>query len=235
MSRRTGQRVSVFCATSSLAGRRVSPVWLVLAAPRKRDARAITGCRAALVRIWTSANPSVRSDDLTLRFGLKRGKLLYVFKFPDHDVEREKHRNVITRARFIKRALEDEGYRLIPWHFKKAKPPTFWEEQHNPEGTMEEEDDDLYGPSEAVKKEESKEAESGDDSDGDQPMDEGLESGEEEEEESSDSVRVMPCLWSGGFRNCVLTRPRIWRSSLTSLLHRRRRLCKLIQSPSNDT
>jgi pre-mRNA 3'-end-processing factor FIP1 len=144
-----------------------------------------------------------------LRFGLKRGKLLYLFKYPDHDVEREKHRNVITRARFIKASLENAGYTLIPWDFKKAQPPTFWEgeqgEQQEEGGqqrvhpdrqtddrTMEEEDDDLYGPPETVgtenqpvKKEE--QAEDGD-TDGDQPMDEGLESGEEEDESSDESV-----------------------------------------------
>lgn len=121
----------------------------------------------------------------TVRFGLKRGKLLYVFKYPTHDVERDKHRNVVTRARFIKDQLELAGYRLIPWDFKKGQPPKFWGE-----GTMEEEDDDLYGPSEAaapavtthdeVKNED-------DASSGDEPMDEGLESGEEDESDS-DSV-----------------------------------------------
>lgn len=125
-----------------------------------------------------------------MRFGLKRGKLLYLFKYPTHDVEREKHRNVITRARFIKNALENEGYRLVPWDFKKRQPPTFWEEQR----TMEEEDDDLYGPSETVapaaKDDEVKDGGSDGDQ-GDEPMDEGLESGEDDEEES-DSVRLTP-------------------------------------------
>lgn len=126
-------------------------------------------------------------DTNTLRFGLKRGKLLYLFKYPTHDVEREKHRNVITRARFIKNALESAGYRLIPWDFKKGQPPTFWSEGQR---SMEEEDDDLYGPSETV---ENKSAvkEDSDGEQGDEPMDEGLESGEEEEdeeEEESDSV-----------------------------------------------
>lgn len=117
-----------------------------------------------------------------LRFGLKRGKLLYLFKYPLHDVEREKHRNVITRARFIKSSLENAGYRLIPWDFKKGQPPTFWEERE--EGTMEEEDDDLYGPSETTEtKQEVKDESDGDD----EPMDE-AESGDEEESDDSDSV-----------------------------------------------
>ncbi|KAF2241043.1 hypothetical protein BU26DRAFT_556480 [Trematosphaeria pertusa] len=107
-------------------------------------------------------------------------------RYPAHDVERDKHRNVITRARFIKESLEQAGYSLVPWDFKKGKPPKFWER-----GTMDEEDDDLYGPSETTapaeqKKEEPKKE--SDDEGGDEPMDEGLESGEEEDEESSDSA-----------------------------------------------
>lgn len=160
-------------------------------------------------------NPNTSTARAVLRFGLKRGKLLYLFKYPDHDVEREKHRNVITRARFIKASLERAGYTLIPWDFKKASPPTFWEGQqreqqeglHKEEEhaqrqlheqirdvTMEEEDDDLYGPSETVstgneapKTEEHGEGGLEGDSGGDEPMDEGLESGEEEESDS-DSV-----------------------------------------------
>lgn len=121
----------------------------------------------------------------TVRFGLKRGKLLYLFKYPDHNVEREKHRNVITRARFVKNALENAGYRLIPWDFKKGHPPTFWEEQQQ---TMEEEDDDLYGPSETAAVAGTRpEANDSDGEQGDEPMDEGLESGEDDDDES-DSV-----------------------------------------------
>jgi pre-mRNA 3'-end-processing factor FIP1 len=125
-----------------------------------------------------------------VHFGLKRGKLLYVFKYPTHDVERDKHRNVVTRARFIKDQLETAGYRLIPWDFKKGQPPKFWAE----EGTMEEEDDDLYGPAEtaapAAAPAKTEDVKNDDDaSSGDEPMDEGLESGEEDESES-DSVRM---------------------------------------------
>jgi pre-mRNA 3'-end-processing factor FIP1 len=124
-----------------------------------------------------------------LRLGLKRGKLLYLFN-PDHDVARDlKHRNVITRARFIKTALENAGYTLIPWDFKKGQTPTFWEETRTME--HEEEDDDLYGTSETpapVAKQE--QGDEGSDGEGDQPMDEGLESGEEEESDS-ESVRVI--------------------------------------------
>lgn len=170
-----------------------------------------------------------------MRFGLKRGKLLYLFKYPDHDVEREKHRNVITRARFIKASLEKAGYTLVPWDFKKAQPPTFWEgqqreqqeglnketeKQQEPEApgrdiTMEEEDDDLYGPPEMVntgnaapKTEEHGEGGLEGDSGGDEPMDEGLESGEEEEEESdSDSVYPPVCLYTTQLpsNNCTRT------------------------------
>jgi len=126
----------------------------------------------------------------SVRFGLKRGKLLYVFKYPTHDVERDKHRNVVTRARFIKEQLEHAGYRLIPWDFKKGQPPKFWEQ-----GTMEEEDDDLYGPSEtaapaATKTGEVKNEDGG--SSGDEPMDEGLESGEESESDSDSVGRAAP-------------------------------------------
>lgn len=153
----------------------------------------LSSCRRQGPRRRRRAEPQVSRlilptrHESTARFGLKRGKLLYVFKFPTHDVERDKHRNVITRARFIKDQLEQAGYRLIPWDFKKGKPPKFWEEE-----TMEEEDDDLYGPSEATaapvqqKTEELKNADDGDS--GDEPMDEGLESGEEEDEDDSDSV-----------------------------------------------
>ena len=127
-----------------------------------------------------------------MRFGLKRGKLLYIFKYPSHDVERDKHRNVITRARFIRDQLEQAGYRLIPWDFKKGKPPKFWEDGEGT-GTMEEEDDDLYGPEEtsasASAQQQKQEVKSEGDESGDEPMDEGLESGEEEDEEDSDSVR----------------------------------------------
>lgn len=145
-----------------------------------------------------------------MRFGLKRGKLLYVFKYPAHDVERDKHRNVITRARFIKESLEQAGYSLVPWDFKKGKPPKFWER-----GTMDEEDDDLYGPSETTapaeqKKEEPKKE--SDDEGGDEPMDEGLESGEEEDEESSDSVGFAPAVNT----QSRLTRLRTSKSSSTS-------------------
>jgi pre-mRNA 3'-end-processing factor FIP1 len=134
-----------------------------------------------------SANPSTGRTS-TLRFGLKRGKLLYLFRYPHHDVEREKHRNVITRARYIKASLEAAGYTLIPWDFKKGSPPTFWDEK-----TMDEEDDDLYGPSESPappeqKKDDAKNESEGDD--GDEPMDEGEESGEsDDDEDESDSVR----------------------------------------------
>ena len=102
-----------------------------------------------------------RSQERQARFGLKRGKLLYVFKYPDHDVERDKHRNVITRARFIKQQLEARGYRLIPWDFKKGHSPRFW----SPDAHMEEDDDDLYGPSDPqpdVKKEDEVKQEGGD-------------------------------------------------------------------------
>lgn len=132
-----------------------------------------------------SANPS-NDRTSTLRFGLKRGKLLYLFRYPHHDVEREKHRNVITRARYIKASLETVGYTLVPWDFKKGKPPTFWDER-----AMDEEDDDLYGPSESPappehKKDDAKNESEGDD--GDEPMDEGEESGESDDEDESDSV-----------------------------------------------
>lgn len=143
---------------------------------------------------------------------MKRGKLLYVFKYPDHDVERDKHRNVITRARFIKDQLERAGYRLVPWDFKKGQPPRFWDDD-----TMEEDDDDLYGPSEpqqdAVKEEEPKQEDG--ESSGDEPMEE--ESGDDEEDEDSDSVRRLP-------PECAqlqLTKPRTSRSSSTSLLVQR--------------
>lgn len=126
-----------------------------------------------------------------MRFGLKRGKLLYVFKFPTHNVERDKQRNIITRARFIKDRLELAGYRLIPWDFKKAKPPKFWDEAE----AMEEDDDDLYGPADtpaaapaphdAARKPDDGES-------GDEPMDEGLESGEDDDDSDSDSVRAPP-------------------------------------------
>lgn len=148
-----------------------------------------------------------------MRFGLKRGKLLYLFKYPTHDVERDKHRNVIARARHIKSALEDAGYRLVPWDFKKAQPPPFWEQQ-----TMEEDDDDLYGPSETVapvaKEEKTKGASDGEQ--GDESMDEGLESGESEDESDSDSV-----LHSLSRHNWRLTQPRISKSSLISRLQHR--------------
>lgn len=93
---------------------------------------------------------------------------------------------MITRARFIKNALENAGYRLVPWDFKKQQPPTFWEERDR---TMEEEDDDLYGPAETAAAPATKEEEkSGSGSEqGDEPMDEGLESGDDEDEDS-DSV-----------------------------------------------
>ena len=113
--------------------------------------------------------------------GLKRGKLLYLFKYPTHDVEREKHRNVITRARFIKSSLEQAGYSLIPWDFKKGKPPTFWEQ-----ATMEEEDDDLYGPSETTPTVEPKKEDINDDDNGEQG-DESMDEDSDEEDES-DSV-----------------------------------------------
>lgn len=94
-----------------------------------------------------------RSDnnDRTVRIGLKRGKLLYLFQHPPHDVERDKHRNVITRARFIKLRLEAHGFRLIPWDFKKGQPPRFWDAHahararaHARPNAMDD-DDDLYG------------------------------------------------------------------------------------------
>ncbi|KAF2009992.1 hypothetical protein BU24DRAFT_496810 [Aaosphaeria arxii CBS 175.79] len=127
----------------------------------------------------------VSADSQTIRYGLKRGKLVYLFKYPNHDVEGDKQRNIIKRARFIQKGLEEAGYHLIPWDFKKGKPPTFWEE----EGTMEEEDDDLYGPSESsaavdAKKDVSREEEDGEQ--GDESMDEGEESGEESDESDSD-------------------------------------------------
>jgi len=56
---------------------------------------------------------------------------------------------------------------------------------------MEEEDDDLYGPSETTAPAERKKDDVGGDSDGengDEPMDEGLESGETDDDEESDSV-----------------------------------------------
>ena len=134
----------------------------------------------------------------TLRYGLKRGKLLYLFKYPSHDVEREKHRNVITRARFIKDALEAEGYRLIPWDFKKGQPPTFWEDQETRAGTMEEEDDDLYGPSEPKVEDKSEVKDESGSEGGDEPMDEGLESGEEEESDS-ESVCGELFVWGLSF------------------------------------
>jgi len=131
------------------------------------------------------------SDPSTLRFGLKRGKLLYLFRYPTHDVEREKHRNVIARARYIKNNLEQEGYRLVPWDFKKGRPPTFWnDESTSMEGTnIEDDEDDLYGPSETTTTQQNvaQASNSDDEEKGDEPMDEGLESGEEEEED--DSVR----------------------------------------------
>jgi pre-mRNA 3'-end-processing factor FIP1 len=80
---------------------------------------------------------------------------------------------------------------------------------------MEEEDDDLYGPSETVADTTKKELkEESDGEQGDEPMDEGLESGEEEEEDS-DSVSLR----SLGLRicNCKLTPPRTSKSSSTSL------------------
>lgn len=133
------------------------------------------------------ANHIGYSDGRLARFGLKRGKLLYVFKHPQHDVERDKHRNVITRARFIKAQLETAGYRLIPWDFKKGQPPRFW----SPDDAMEDDDDDLYGPTEpvapnAAPKEEPRVDD--DASSGDEPMDEGDESGDDDDEDS-DSVR----------------------------------------------
>ncbi|KAJ4296853.1 hypothetical protein N0V90_006901 [Kalmusia sp. IMI 367209] len=125
----------------------------------------------------------VSADERTARFGLKRGKLLYVFKYPLHDVERDKHRNVITRARFIKQQLEAAGYRLIPWDFKKGQPPRFWESE-----TMEEDDDDLYGPSEPTQTAQKEAPKNEDDvSSGDEPMDEGDESGDDDDEDDSDS------------------------------------------------
>ncbi|KAF2677140.1 hypothetical protein K458DRAFT_447126 [Lentithecium fluviatile CBS 122367] len=59
---------------------------------------------------------------------------------------------------------------------------------------MEEEDDDLYGPSEttapsAAKTEDAKNA--GDASSGDEPMDEGLESGEEDESDSDSDIEII--------------------------------------------
>lgn len=134
--------------------------------------------------------PSSRNDQ-TLRFGLKRGKLLYLFKYPTHDIEdNNKHRNVITRARIIKDALEAAGYRLIPWDFKKSQPPSFWDEAQR---TMEEEDDDLYGPSETVEsvKQEKKEEES-DGENGDAAMHESEESEEESESESVRDISMVP-------------------------------------------
>lgn len=140
-------------------------------------------------RAASDANLFHDSSSSTLRFGLKRGKLLYLFRYPHHNVEREKHRNVITRARFIKASLETAGYTLIPWDFKKGQPPTFWEQR-----TMDEEDDDLYGPSESPVPAEQKTAEVKDESDddGDEPMDEGEESGESDSSEESDSVCISP-------------------------------------------
>lgn len=130
-----------------------------------------------------------RSQERLARFGLKRGKLLYVFKYPQHDVERDKHRNVITRARFIKLQLEQHGYRLIPWDFKKGQPPRFWDHDQ----PMEEDDDDLYGPSDpqpdtkAADERPPKQEEDGDSS-GDEPMEE--DSGDDDDEDDdSDSVR----------------------------------------------
>ncbi|KAJ4352285.1 uncharacterized protein N0V89_007633 [Didymosphaeria variabile] len=124
---------------------------------------------------------SANSDERTVRFGLKRGKLLYIFKHPTHDVERDKHRNVITRARFIKQRLESAGYRLIPWDFKKGQPPRFWDDD-----AMEEDDDDLYGPSEPQQAESKDEIKNEDgDSSGDEPMEE--ESGDEDNSDDSDS------------------------------------------------
>jgi hypothetical protein len=140
-------------------------------------------------RAASSANPAPRNrSQRTVRFGLKRGKLVYVFKYCTYDVERDKHRNVITRARLIKDQLERDGYRLIPWDFKKGQPPGFWAEE-----TMDEEDDDLYGPSETTATTEKKTEEVKDEggSEGDEPMDEGLESGEDESS-SDDSVHTYP-------------------------------------------
>ena len=116
---------------------------------------------------------------------MKRGKLIYIFKYPDHDVERDKHRNVIKRARFIKHQLEAHGYRLIPWDFKKGQPPRFWDDD-----TMEEDDDDLYGPTEPqqdVKKERVKPEDA--DSSGDEPMEEESGDDDDDEDEDSESVR----------------------------------------------
>lgn len=80
---------------------------------------------------------------------------------------------------------------------------------------MEEEDDDLYGPSEtpapaATKTEEVKNED--DASSGDEPMDEGLESGEEDESDS-DSVRCT----RGANTQWTLTKLRTSKSSSTSL------------------
>lgn len=59
---------------------------------------------------------------------------------------------------------------------------------------MEEDEDDLYGPSETQPKPEEKAPVPSDDEEkGDEPMDEGLESGEEEES-SDESVRTYPPL-----------------------------------------
>ncbi|CAI6342083.1 unnamed protein product [Periconia digitata] len=153
----------------------------------------------------------------TVRFGLKRGKLVYVFNFSAHDVQRDKHRNVISRARFIKAQLELAGYHLIPWDFKKDQPPRFWLHQH-PEpqqphssilaADMEEEDDDLYGPSETTVpgpapaaelpsqptpgETSAQELNHGDASEGDEPMDEGLESGEDSDDsDDSDDLEII--------------------------------------------
>lgn len=137
-----------------------------------------------------------------MRFGLKRGKLVYVFKFAAHDVERDKHRNVISRARFIRSQLELAGYQLIPWDFKKGQPPRFWLHEHPEQqdqhqfdtAAMDEEDDDLYGPSGSTApsagestQPKTEPPQDGDASEGDEPMDEGLESGEETDD-SDDSV-----------------------------------------------
>lgn len=86
------------------------------------------------------------SHDRTVRIGLKRGKLLHLFTHPARDAPRDKHRNVLRRARFLKQRLESAGFRLVPWDFKKGQPPRFWAAHARP---MDDDDDDLYGPTAA--------------------------------------------------------------------------------------
>ncbi|KAL5396650.1 hypothetical protein PMIN06_003960 [Paraphaeosphaeria minitans] len=124
------------------------------------------------------------NNNRTVRIGLKRGKLLYLFNHPTHDVERDKHRNVITRARFVKQRLESKGYRLTPWDFKKGQPPRFWA-QHQ----MDDDDDDLYGPAEPQQpdapKNDEEDADDGADDSADEPMEE--ESADDHDSDDSDS------------------------------------------------